>query len=284
MILDSHLHLFRSGYGRFTQRPFPFPGMSDVQAYERVRETHEIEAGLVVCYESDGIDPSNNAYVRDLAASRPWIHSVAYLHPMSMPGASHVASLFSTGHCGVTLYLPDEESAKAVDEWPPETWRLLSDARAIVSLNARPEATLYLQRLVERASGCQFLFSHLGLPGRFDTMPTANEAPRRIAALLKLAAFPNVAVKLSGLYAIDPVPPHLTARPFVELLLERFTPTNLHWGSDFSPSLDYVAFEETLELPFLSTLAPTERAFILGASLAAKLKNVRPERATWSAP
>lgn len=276
MILDSHLHLFRSGYGRFAQRPFPFPGMSDVQAYERVREKHGIGAGLVVCYEADGIDPLNSAYVRDLASSRPWIHSVAYLHPQSMHGASHVASLFSAGHSGVTLYLPDEESAKALDEWPPETWRLLSDARAIVSLNARPEATPYLQRLIERASGCQFLFSHLGLPGRFDTIPTADEAARRIATLLSLASFPNVAVKLSGLYAIDPVPPHLTARPFMELLLERFMPTNLHWGSDFSPSLDYVAFEEALDLPFFSAFAPTERALILGASLAAKLDNVRP--------
>jgi L-fuconolactonase len=280
MILDSHLHLFRSGYGRFTQRTFPFPDMSDVEAYESLRGKHHIGAGLVVCYEADGIDASNNIYVRDLAANRPWIHSVAYVHPMTVPGVDQIAGLLSSGHCGVALYLPDEAAAEALDSWPPETWRLLSDARAIVSLNARPEATLHLQRLVERAGGCQFLFSHLGLPGRFDTIPAADEAARRIAALLELASFPNVAVKLSGLYAIDPLPPHVTARPFAELLLERFQPTNLHWGSDFSPSLDYVAFEETIELPILSALAPNERALILGASLAVKLKNVRPERAT----
>lgn len=279
MIVDAHLHLFRSGYGHFTQRPFPFPGMSDVQAYEGLREKHDIGAGLVVCYEADGIDPANNAYVRDLAASRPWIHSVAYLDVASNPDASHLASLLSAGHCGIALYIPDGDAAKALDAWPAQTWSLLSDARAIVSLNARPEATSHLQPLVERTSGCQFIFSHLGLPGRFETVPAVGEAARRIAALLALAACPNVAVKLSGFYAIDPAPPHSTARPFVDLLLERFEPSNLHWGSDFSPALDYVAFEETVDLPFLSALAPAERALVLGGGLAAKLKNVRPERA-----
>jgi len=276
MIVDAHLHLFRSGYGHFTQRGFPFPGMSDVDAYERLRGEHDIGAGLVVCYEADGIDPSNNGYVRDLAATRPWIHSVAYLDAASKPGADQVAALLAAGHCGLALYLPDKAAAQALDAWPPETWRLLSDARAIISLNARPEATSHLGRLVEQASGCQFLFSHLGLPGRYEAIPTRREAHERLEPLLSLAEYPNVAVKLSGLYAIDPTPPHAAAQPFIELVFERFGSTNLHWGSDFSPALDHVAFEETIELPLLFTRA--EREFILGVSLGVKLANFQFER------
>lgn len=275
MIVDSHLHLFSSGYGHFTQRGFPFPGVSDVDAYEGLRGGHRIGAGLVVCYEAGGIDPSNNAYVRSLAANRPWIHSVAYLDPASKPGVDHIAGLLSAGHCGITLYLPDAAAAEALDSWPPETWRLLSDAGAIVSLNARPEATRLLRRLVERAGGCQFLFSHLGLPGRYEIAPARAEAARGLAALLDLAAFPNVAVKLSGFYAVDPVPPHATAQPFVELLLERFGSSNLHWGSDFSPVLDYVSFDAAIDPPHLSALSPDERASVMGASLAAKLSDIR---------
>lgn len=275
MIVDSHLHLFRSGYGRFTRRPFPFPGMSDVEAYELLRGRHGIGAGLVVCYEADGIDPSNNSYVRDLAASRPWLHSVAYLDPASKPDAGHVAALLSAGHCGIALYLPDAESAKSLDGWPPETWRLLSDASAIVSLNARPEATRHLRGLIERAGNCQFLFSHLGLPGRFDSVPSSREAAGRIEPLLALASLPNVSVKLSGFYAVDPVPPHVTARPFVGLLLERFASSNLHWGSDFSPALDYVSFGETIQLPLLDAVSQEGQKLIGGAGLAAKLENVR---------
>ncbi len=277
MIVDAHMHLFRSGYGRFTQRGFPFPGMSDVEAYERLRGEHDISAGLVVCYEAEGIDPSINGYVRDLAATRPWIHSVAYMDAASTPGADRVAALLSAGHCGIALYLPDQSAAQALYAWPSETWRLLSDARAIISINARPEATGHLGRLVECASGCQFLFSHLGLPGRCEGTPIRGEAAERLSTLLSLAEFPNVAVKLSGLYAIDPTPPHAASQLFIEIVFERFGSPNLHWGSDFSPALDYVAFEQTIELPFLSALEHTQRALILGKNLAAKLKNVRFE-------
>ncbi|MBX3582768.1 MAG: amidohydrolase family protein [Rhizobiaceae bacterium] len=272
MIVDSHLHLFRRGYGHFGTTSSPLGDLSDIEAYERLREKHGVVAGLVVCYEADGIDPSNNAYVRELAASRPWIHSVAYLSPSSAPGKEIVASLLAAGHSGIALYLPDEASANALYEWPSESWSMLSDANAVVSLNARPEATRHLGKLVRQAGNSQFLFSHLGLPGRHQTVPTREEAAQRISSLLDLAALPNVGVKLSGLYAVDPSPPHLAAWPFIELLIERFGAENLHWGSDFSPSLEFVTFDETLE--GYSALSRSRQALVLGESLAAKLQRV----------
>lgn len=272
MIVDSHLHLFRHGYRNFSTNPSPLGDLSDIEAYERLRKKHDVVAGLVVCYEADGIDPSNNAYVRELAAGRPWIHSVAYLSPTSTPGKESVAKLLAAGHSGIALYLPDEASANALYEWPPESWRMLSDANAIISLNARPEATRHLRQLVREAGNCQFLFSHLGLPGRHLTVPAREEAARRISPLLDLAALPNVGVKISGLYAVDPSPPHLAAWPFIELLTEKFGAQNLHWGSDFSPSLEFVTFDQTLEGHH--ALSDSQLALVLGDSLAAKLQRV----------
>ncbi|MBL8580297.1 MAG: amidohydrolase family protein [Mesorhizobium sp.] len=278
MIVDSHLHLFRNGYGHFATQPSPLEGLSDIEAYERLRETHDIGAGLVVSYEAEGIDPSNNAYVRDLAASRPWIHSVAYLSPSSAPSGEHIADLLAAGHSGIALYLPDEASVKSLDAWPSENWRVLSEANAIVSFNARPEAIRHLGQLIDQSDTCQFLFSHLGLPGRHETAPSLEQAADRLSPLLNLATYPNVAVKISGLYAVDPVAPHVTAQPFIELLLEHFGGANLHWGSDFSPALDYVSFAQTMDLVCLSAIEDSERALILGESLAAKLANVRRGR------
>lgn len=275
MIVDSHLHLFRNGYGRFATQPSPLGDLSDIEAYERLREAHGIVAGLVVCYEAEGIDPANNAYVRGLAATRPWIHSVAYLSPSSAPSVEHVADLLAAGHSGIALYLPDEPSAKALYDWSPESWRRLSEANAIVSFNARPEATRHLGQLVRRAENCQFLFSHLGLPGRHETEPSREQAAERLSPLLGLSAFPNVAVKISGLYAVDPAPPHKAAPPFIDLLLGHFGPSNLHWGSDFSPALDYLTFGQTIELPFLSALTASERALIMGDALSKKLSNLQ---------
>jgi L-fuconolactonase len=275
MIVDSHLHLFRDGYGRFGTQPSPLGDLSDIEAYERLREQHGIGAGLVVCYEAEGIDPANNDYVRELAATRPWIHSVAYVSPSSAPGVAGVANLLSAGYSGIALYLPDEPAAKALYAWPSESWRLLSDANAVVSLNARPEATRHLGQLVRRAENCQFLFSHLGLPGLHETKHSREQAAERLSPLLGLSAFPNVAVKISGLYAVDPAPPHKAAQPFIDLLLAHFGASNLHWGSDFSPALDYVTFGQSIELPFLSALTASERALILGESLSKKLSNLQ---------
>lgn len=278
MIVDSHLHLFRHGYGRFAPGRIPLGDRTDLEAYEELRAIHDIEAGLVVCYEDDGIDPSNNAYVRDLAASRPWINSVSYLRPAPMPDRRGIEDMLRSGHCGIALYLPDAASAKTLSDWPADCWTRLSEARAIVSLNARPEATLHLRPLIERTAGCSFVFSHLGLPGPYPVAPDASRAAERLAPLLSLAALPNVAVKLSGLYAIDPHPPHRAAQPFVDLLLQRFGPENLHWGSDFSPVLEFEPFRRAFDLDCLSALTPWERRLIMGEGLSARLKAVQTGR------
>lgn len=272
MIVDAHLHLFHHGYGQFGSGKSPLGELSDLEAYEGLRKRNSIAAGLVVCYEDHGIDPANNAYVRELAAGRPWIHSVAYLRSSPAPTRRQLESLIAAGHCGIALYLPDEAAAVAVLEWPAELWQALSDVHAVISLNARPEGTKRLRTLVEQFGNCAFIFSHLGLPGRHETAPDPTAAAERLGALLDLAALPNVGVKLSGLYAIDPRPPHATALPFIDLLLERFDASNLHWGSDFSPALEFVSFEETMELPRLASLPERDRALILGDGLSIKLR------------
>lgn len=272
MIVDSHLHLFRNGYD-FGGAKSPLGPVSDIEAYEAIRGQHGIGAGLVVCYEDAGIDPANNAYVRDLAVDCPWIFSVAYLRTASSPGQGQLERLFEAGHCGIALYLPDEASALALHGWPRAIWKSLSDAHAIVSLNARPEATAHLRPILEEGAGCTFLLSHLGLPGRHDTEPTASEAKERLGPLLGLAALPNIGVKLSGLYAIDPHPPHRSARPFIDLLLERFGASRLHWGSDFSPALEFASFEETMQLECLASLSEAERELVMGKGLMARLQS-----------
>jgi predicted TIM-barrel fold metal-dependent hydrolase len=269
MIVDAHLHLFRNGYQFGGSSPL---GMaSDVEAYEHLMAAHGIATGLVVCYEDEGIDPSNNGYVRELALTRPWIKSVAFRKPSPPPTVEEVEGLLAAGHIGIALYLPDEASADALYRWPPETWALLSKSRAIVSFNARSQAIGRLQSLVERTGGCAILFSHLGLPGRHDHPVSSRQAAERLEPLVRLAGCPNVGVKLSGLYAIDPVPPHNRALPFISLLLNRFRARDLHWGSDFSPALGFVRFEDTLLVPALEALGTEARALIQGKGLSSKL-------------
>src|SRR5690606_26175332 len=103
------------------------------------------------------------------------------------PTRRQLESLITAGHCGIALYLPDEAAAAAVLEWPAELWQALSNVHAVISLNARPEATKRLRPLAEQFGNCAFIFSHLGLPGRHETAPDLAAAAERLGPLLDLA-------------------------------------------------------------------------------------------------
>lgn len=268
-LADCHLHVFSKGMPSGTGRAV-LGDDAEIEAYEAYRRVHGIVAGLVVGYEADGIDPHNNSYIRGLAAKRPWMTTAAFVDPRAAPGPETIEMLFEHGHAGIAVYVPDAIASAAVAAWPSETWRCLDRHQAVVSLNARPAGMDELATLVRRQEGCRFLFSHLGLPGRCSATPTPAEAAKRIAALLALAEFDHVMVKISGLYAVSDPPhayPHMAAAPFVELLLECFGPLRCLWGSDFSPALEFVSFAQTVSNPWLDRLAPHERVQVMGGNL-----------------
>ncbi|MES1150366.1 MAG: amidohydrolase family protein [Dongia sp.] len=269
VLADAHLHLFRAGFtGRYGRGPHGLG--QEVEAYEHFRAQHGIERGLVVGYEGDGIESENNRYTRGLAATRPWMATVAYVAAEAMPAPTTIDALLGQGHVGITVYLQEPAKTEAALRWPKESWQRLNARRAIVSLNAFPPATAALAPLIEANSRCTFLFSHLGLPGRHRAAPTAEAARERLAPLLRLAAFPNVLVKISGLYAIsDPAHayPHDSAAPFLEILFERFGAARCCWGSDFSPALDFVSFAQAVDIPWLARLGNADFERVMGDNL-----------------
>ena len=196
--------------------------------------------------------------------------TVAHVSADVAPDPASLDRLIELGHRGIAIYVMDVEAAGAVSSWPAESWRRLEERGAIVSLNAAPAATQGLVDLVERTSGCTFLFSHLGDPGRFTSPPSADEAAHRLGALLRLARNDNVYVKISGLYAIsDPAGayPHEAAWPFIDLVLEHFGPGRCLWGSDFSPCLDDVSFEQVIRNPVLDQLPAADYDRVMGGNL-----------------
>jgi predicted TIM-barrel fold metal-dependent hydrolase len=267
ILADAHLHFFRHGFpGAYGESLLRL----EVEAYERLRVAHGVATALVVAYEGGGIEPNNNGYVRELATTRPWMATVGYLDLAGPPDERIVAGLLEAGHDGIALYVPDAATAATVAGLPRGLWSMLDSARAIISLNAPPEAIAGLAGTVAAAPGCRFLFSHVGLPGRYAAEPTREAAAARIAPLLALAPLPNAFVKISGLYAIsDPAHayPHRAARPFVDLVLGSFGPARCLWASDFAPALDFVSFAQTITNPWLDELAESERAEVMGGNL-----------------
>ena len=269
MLADAHLHLFRRGYGA-PAIAARLGGRSDIAAYDLLRQTHGIATGLVIGYEADGIDPDNNRYLRELAQGRDWLHSLAFRHVHAPPGPGWTRERLAEGHRGLALYLADAAAAGALSDWPAEVWHCLNDHAALISLNARPEATALLAPLIAAAPDCRFLFSHIGLPGRLATLRQGEAVRDRLAPMLALAGCDNVLVKLSGLYAICDPPdlwPQQPAVAFIAEVLAAFGPGRCLWGSDFSPALEFLAFDQTIPVLSGCHLTPEETGQVMGANL-----------------
>ncbi|WP_428965166.1 amidohydrolase family protein [Micromonospora fluostatini] len=265
---DAHLHLFADGYpGRYGRSP---AGGDELTTYQDIRREHGISRALVVGYEGQPRFAGNNAYLAGLAATHDWIAPVAYVPPGGPAHDTDLDRWWAAGFVGVTGYLAEPDQADRFAAWLAGAAPALNRAGAVLSLNATPAATARLGSALAALDGCPVLFSHLGLPGSRPTAPAPQAAAEALAPLLDLARLPHVGVKVSGLYAVsEPAHawPHAAARPFVDVLLDRFGTRRLYWGSDFPPSLDHVSFAQTLDPVGLEQLTPAERADVLGANL-----------------
>jgi L-fuconolactonase len=277
---DAHLHLFAGGYhGIHGSSP---AGGDELSAYERLRAHHGIERGLVLGYEGEPQYAGNTDHVLALAQTRPWMAVLAFLPIEPPPSIASLRTLQARGVSGFALYPNGGADARALDDWPAEVFAEMRSQSAVVSINADPESAACISRAIDQLDGCAVIFSHIGSPGVYARPPSVAEARRRLSALLGFASREHVGVKLSGLYAVSDPPhdfPHEAARPFVDVLLERFGPSRILWGSDFSPALDYVTFVQATDARLLSGCAPKDVENVMGGNLL-RLLNRREGRST----
>jgi L-fuconolactonase len=265
---DAHLHLFADGFGgRLGSSP---AGGDELAVYERLRDHHGIERGLVLGYEGEPRYAGNSNHVLSLARTRPWMAPLAYLPVSPPPTASRLAELHGQGALGFALYPSSESEGGILNDWPATAGAEMRRQSALVSINAEPAAAARMGRFIDGLDGCEVIFSHLGSPGQFAHVPPLAEARELLRPILVLAARGNVNVKFSGLYGIsDPEHdfPHHAAQPFVDLVMESFGPSRLLWGSDFAPALDFVSFAQLADSRLLSACTPAEVDAVMGGNL-----------------
>ncbi|MFC4554999.1 amidohydrolase family protein [Georgenia faecalis] len=259
---DAHVHLATTG--RFSTA---VDEGHEVETYDRARVRAAITDALVVGYQGwPGLE-ANNADVLAIARERSWVHPLAYLDVRHPPADDLLTGAAARGFRGFSVY--DDPDGAHLADWPVATRRRLAAGGDVLSLNLRPAALARLAAVAGDLAGTTVLVSHLGLPGPLPATAGRAEVRDRLRPLLDLARFEHVSVKLSGLYAIDPVPPHAGALAVTEEVLGAFGPGRLLWGSDFSPALDVVGLDDALTLPaWLPELAtPAEIDDIGGATL-----------------
>jgi predicted TIM-barrel fold metal-dependent hydrolase len=141
--------------------------------------------------------------------------SVAELEALRAAGIVGVA--WNVTHYGVEYYA--------------NTAGLLDKLRALdlfVQVQVEHDQLVPLVPMLER-SGVRILIDHCGRP-----TPAAGLGQPGFAALLGLAATRRAFVKISGIVKFSREPfPHHDARPYIDALVDAFTPDACMWASDW---------------------------------------------------
>jgi predicted TIM-barrel fold metal-dependent hydrolase len=268
---DAHIHLFDGGYQHaFTGRPGV--RVDEAACYASLMRDHNIQAALVVGYAAEPWCTDNNAHLAKMAAAHNWVYPAAFVTlDRPPPTVYDLDRLRDERFAGLSFYVFGDASREALVRLPDELWRWLSQRRWLISVNSRgPDWRGWLP-ILQKHRDLRVLVSHLGLPPRQREAPAPQNSRELMADVLALAQFPQVHVKLSGFYALsDPGHeyPHRAAWPYVEQLVETFTPRRLLWASDYSPCLGWISFPQTLSvldvMPFFNG---DDRRLICGENL-----------------
>ena len=249
---DAHIHLFEGGYqgGSLTSRPGV--EVDELLCYQSLMKDHHIEAALVVGFEGDAFCRQNNDFLAELIPYHPWIYALAYCHLDHQPDLiSQLENWKMKGFQGISLYLLKESDYTKLLAIPVEFWEWLVQNDWLVSVNSFGALWGPWKLVLRKQPLLKMIVSHLGLPGRQNEIPSREEVKSLMKPISELTEFSNVHVKLSGYYALTSPAhdfPHSPAWPLTEELFDHFGPERLLWGSDFSPSLDFLSFPQTFEL------------------------------------
>lgn len=256
---DAHAHFFQPGYVATLPDSCRRVQPNEVTLYQALAQQHHIQQVLAIGYEAEDWATGNNRYLTQLAASYPWIRPVAFVHEPANLEVSALEKWQRESFIGLSFYHFNPQQTSALGQVSNEVWLWLAQQHWLVSINSRGEHWTAWLPVLERQPDLRVLVSHLGLPPAVSEAPAEATAQQALQEVLALARFPDVRVKLSGFYALTQPGydyPHQAAWPYVEVLLAAFGSTRLLWGSDFSPSLEWLSFPQTFGLfsamPFLS--------------------------------
>lgn len=247
MLADSHLHFFSPGFLETLPEACRRIAPDEVSFYDGLRQAHNIHTALVVGYEGNPAFAGNNDYLATLVNQYDWIKPVAYCRPAGLT-LDQIKKFSSQKFIGLCFYLFGEHEA-TLPLVPDEIWQWLSEQQALVSVNARGQTWALWRPILDRHPQLRLLISHMGLPGRWSTPLTPEQARTALSTVLPLASYPNTHVKASAFYALsDPMYdyPHPQTLPVLDALADAFGIRRIMWGSDYSPSLEFVSFRQTL--------------------------------------
>jgi len=173
----------------------------------------------------------------------------------------------TTGTIGIRLMLQRDASTDPAD--PGLNHVLAAAAQHAIPVNVMGTGRLeQVAQLVARNPQTQVVIDHLGLPQPFEP-PAPAEPFADLPKLLALAAYPNVAVKISGGCTLSHAP-----FPFPDLwdplarIFDAFGLQRCLWGTDWTRAVKVVSYRDGVEA-FRGTdrLSDSDKAMLMGEAL-----------------
>jgi len=174
-----------------------------------------------------------------------------------------VAHLSDVGAGGVrTVFMSDEDARRLGEDEAEPLWSAAEELQLPVMIYA-PGRWDDLERIATRHPGLRLCLDHLGLRVE-DRFGYASES---VQALLRMAKFDNVTVKVSGLpaYSIDEYP-FRSSHAAVKSVISEFGAHRTFWGSDFSRLS--CSYQEAVGMVYeMGFLTDTELGQLMGKSI-----------------
>lgn len=260
--LDSHLHLWELGEGRYSWLN-PSLGMlhdtfTAAQAQEELFAAGVDQAILV---QADDTAADTEAMLA-AAAANPWITGVVGWLPLEEP--ARAAQLLdqwgaNPAFCGVRTLIHDDPRADVLDlPAVRQTLALLETAGLALDIpNAFPRHLGQAKGLAQAFPEMPIVIDHLGKPPRDGSAGDMDEWERQLRAV---AAQPNTVAKVSGLHTGGAEFSASALARVWDVALSAFGPQRLMFGGDWPVSLLGGSYSETVAVSasLFDQLGPSE--------------------------
>jgi predicted TIM-barrel fold metal-dependent hydrolase len=171
------------------------------------------------------------------------------------------------GTVGIRLMLQANTATDPAD--PGLNNVLASAARNSLPVNVMGSGRLdQVRELAARNANTQIVLDHLGIPQPF-LPPPAAEPWVDLPKVLALAAYPNVAIKISGACTLSHRPfPYPDIWEPVGRILDAFGLNRCLWGTDWTRAVALLTYAQGVDA-FLATdrLSDSDRAILMGETL-----------------
>ncbi|MGE0825183.1 MAG: amidohydrolase [Candidatus Binatia bacterium] len=275
-IIDSQVHAYERDHPerpwhRFLPGPAEVTGDDMVAAMDAVGVDGALLVSPFTLYRYDA------SYALEVYAKHPGRFGlIKPFDPRSEAVAEEIAEWARTpGVVGARLML----TSRSRDADDPGLNRILAaGAKAAIPVNVMCWSQLDVVReLARRHPHTQVVIDHLGLPQPF-TPPVPPDPFAELATVLSLAAYDNVAIKISGACTLSHQPfPYPDIWEPLGQIFKVFGFDRCLWGTDWTRAVNLLTYEQGVEaFRVTDQLSETERVALMGGSLM-KIYNWAPD-------